>query len=109
METLKDWELKLEVVKTKKGVVLHKITLSEDHFFLEQNPLKDSKYGFAYRKIKEKYPEFYMFWEIKNNRYTGKLIAGAILDKEEIDLFITDVLQSEEYKSYEDVREEIEA
>ncbi|EDP74584.1 hypothetical protein HG1285_12767 [Hydrogenivirga sp. 128-5-R1-1] len=108
METIKDWDMKLEVVKTRKGVLLHRITLSEDHFFLEQNPLKESKYGVAYRRIKEKYPEFYMFWEIKKGRYTGKLIAGAILDKEEIDLFITDILQSEEFKNYEDVREEIE-
>ena len=108
METLKEWNLKLEVVRTKKGALLHKITLSADHFFLEQNPLKDSKYGFAYRKIKEKYPEFYIFWEIKNNRYTGRLIAGAILDKGEIDLFITDVLKSEEFKDYEDLREDLE-
>ena len=108
METIKDWDMKLEVVKTRKGVLLHRITLGEDHFFLEQNPLKESKYGVAYRRIKEKYPEFYMFWEIKKGRYTGKLIAGAILDKEEIDLFITDILQSEEFKNYEDVREEIE-
>lgn len=108
METIKDWNLKLEIVRTKKGALLHRISVSEDHFFLEQNPLKDSKYGVAYRKIKEKYPEFYMFWEIKNNRYTGKLLAGAILDKDEIDLFITDVLQNEEYKSFEDVKEEIE-
>ncbi len=108
METIKSRNMKLEVVKTKKGVLLHRITLGEDHFFLEQNPFKESKYGVAYRRIKEKCPEFYMFWEIKESRYTGKLIAGAILDKEEIDLFITDMLQNEEYKNYEDVREEIE-
>ncbi len=109
MEAVKNRDIKLEVVRTKKGVLLHKITIGDDHFFLEQNPFKESKYGVAYRKIKEKYPEFYMFWEIKKGRYTGKLIAGAVLDKEEIDLFITDMLQSEEFKNYEDVGEEIES
>ncbi len=49
-----------------------------------------------------------MFWEIKNNRYTGKLLTGIFLEKEDIDRFITDVLQSEEFKQYEDLREELE-
>ena len=49
-----------------------------------------------------------MFWEIKNNRYTGRLLTGTFLEKEDIDRFITDVLQSEEYKQFEDVKEEIE-
>ncbi len=108
MEILKSWDLKLDLVKTKSGAILHRITVGPKHFFLEQNYLKDSKYGFAYRKIKEKYPEFYMFWEIKDNKYTGRLLAGAILEKEDIDTFISDVLKSEEYKEYEDIREEIE-
>ncbi|SNZ10400.1 hypothetical protein SAMN06265182_1860 [Persephonella hydrogeniphila] len=108
MEQIKQWDVEVELVKTKSGAILYKITLSDNHFFLEQNPLKDSKYGFAYRKLKEKYPEFYMFWEIKNNRYTGKLLTGIFLEKEDIDRFITDILQSEEFKQYEDIKEEIE-
>jgi len=108
MEVIKQWDINLEVVKTKKGALLYKINISDNHFFLEQNPLKDSKYGFAYRKLKEKYPEFYMFWEIKNNKYTGKLLAGIFLEKEDIDIFIQETLQSEEFKSYEDIKEEIE-
>ncbi len=108
METLKEWQITVEVVRTKKGALLYKINVGENHFFLEQNPLKDSKYGVAYRKLKEKYPEFYMFWEIKNNRYTGRLLIGTFLEKEDIDRFITEVLQSEEYKGYKDIKEEIE-
>ncbi len=107
METIKEWDIKLELVKTKKGAILHKITVSDNHFFLEQNPLKESKYGVAYRKIKNMYPEFYMFWEIKDNKYTGRLLTGVFLEKGEIDQFITSVLKSEEYKTYEDVREEL--
>ncbi|WP_457640699.1 DUF7132 family protein [Persephonella sp.] len=108
MEQIKQWDIEVELVKTKTGAILYKINVSDNHFFLEQNPLKDSKYGVAYRKLKEKYPEFYMFWEIKNNRYTGKLLTGIFLEKEDIDRFITDVLQSEEFKQYEDLREELE-
>ncbi|WP_457625680.1 DUF7132 family protein [Persephonella sp.] len=108
MEQIRQWDIELELVKTKSGAILYKINLSDNHFFLEQNPLKDSKYGVAYRKLKEKYPEFYMFWEIKNNRYTGKLLTGIFLEKEDIDRFITDILQNEEFKQYEDIKEEIE-
>jgi len=108
METLKEWNFKLKLVRTRRGAILHVIELSKDHFFIEQNPLKDSKYGYAYRKIKNRFPEFFMFWEIKNNKYTGRLLAGAILEKKEIDEFITDVLHSEEFKKYEEVMEQIE-
>ena len=108
METLKEWNFRLKLVRTRRGAILHVIELGKNHFFIEQNPLKDSKYGYAYRRIKAKFPEFYMFWEIKNNRYTGRLLAGAILEKKEIDEFITDVLQSEEFKKYEEVLEQIE-
>ncbi|NPA58380.1 MAG: hypothetical protein GXN94_03690 [Aquificae bacterium] len=105
MEVIKDWDIKLELVKTKKGALLYKITVDENHFFLEQNPLKDSKYGVAYRKLKEKYPEFYMFWEIKDDKYTGRLLTGVFLEKSEIDRFITEMLQSDEFKQYKDVKE----
>jgi hypothetical protein len=54
------------------------------------------------------YPEFYMFWEIKNNRYTGRLLAGVILEKSDIDVFLSDILKDENYKTFEDVKEEIE-
>ncbi len=108
MEILKHWDLSLDLVKTKKGAILYKINVAENHFFLEQNPLKNSKYGVAYRALKEKYPEFYMFWEIKDEEYTGKLLTGVFLEKEDIDQFITDVIQNEEFKEYEDIKEEIE-
>ena len=100
--------IRLQKVLTKKGVELWKIELSSDHFFLEQNPFKNSKYGKAYRMLKEKYPNFYMFWEIKNDRYTGRLLAGTIVNKEDIDTFISELLRSEEFKELEDIRDEIE-
>jgi len=109
MKVLFEKSVKLQKVITKKGVELWKIELSPTHFFLEQNPFKDSKYGRAYRMLKQKYPAFYMFWEIENNQYTGKLLMGTIVEKEDIDRFISEVLQSEEYKNYEDIREEIES
>ena len=108
MKTIETKNIKLKKVITKTGAELYVIELSKNHFFIEQNPLKKSKYGEAYRKLKEKYPGFYMFWEIKNNRYTGKLLVGSILEKKDIDDFITEILKSEEYKRYEDVRDEIE-
>ena len=101
MKTLKDWNIVLELVKTKSGAILYKINLDENHFFLEQNPLKDSKYGVAYRELKNKFPEFYMFWEIKDNEFTGKILTARITDKEEIDDFI-ESLVGDKFKNYED-------
>jgi len=50
--------------------------------------MKESKYGRIYREIKAKNPEFYMFWEIKNNEYTGKVLVGEIVNSENLeDLF----------------------
>ncbi|MEO2065744.1 MAG: hypothetical protein ABGX17_04495, partial [Desulfurobacteriaceae bacterium] len=78
-------ELRLQKVVTKTGVELWRIVVAPNHFFLEQNPTKPSKYGTAYREIKKIYPDFYMFWEIKNDEYTGKLLTGTFLEKEDID------------------------
>ncbi|MEO2153584.1 MAG: hypothetical protein GXN97_03640 [Aquificae bacterium] len=108
MKVLFEKPIKLQKVITKKGVELWKIEISPNHFFLEQNPFKNSRYGKAYRLLKEKYPFFYMFWEIENNQYTGRLLMGTIVEKEDIDRFITDLLQSAEYKKLEDIRDEIE-
>ncbi len=108
MKVLFEKPVKLQKVLTKKGVELWKIELSPDHFFLEQNPFKNSKYGKAYRMLKEKYPFFYMFWEIENNQYTGRLLMGTIVDKGDIDALITNLVKSEEYKEFEDVMDEIE-
>ncbi|ASI98932.1 DUF7132 family protein [Thermococcus celer] len=106
MEVLKEWNVKVKLVRTKRGAILHLIELEPGHFYIEQNPLKDSKYGVAYRRIKENFPEFYMFWEIKNNHYTGKLLAGAFLEKKEIDEFATLLAKSEDFKRFEEAREE---
>jgi len=108
MRTIEEKPIKLKVVRTRRGALLYMIEVDKNHFYLEQNPLKNSKYGVAYRKIKERFPEFYMFWEIKNNRYTGKLLVGAILEKQEIDDFITLVAQSDEFMNFEHILDEIE-
>ena len=108
VKVLKEWDVKVKLVKTKRGAVLHMIELEPGHFYLEQNPLKDSKYGVAYRRIKENFPEFYMFWEIRNNRYTGKLLAGAFLEKSEIDEFVALLAKTEDFKKFEEILEEIE-
>jgi len=109
MEILKEIPVKLQLVKTKRGSILYRILVNENWFFLEQNPLKNSKYGFAYRNIKEKFPEFFMFWEIKDNKYTKRLLVTSFLEKKEIDEFITSLLnkvQEEEFKNLEDKSEE---
>jgi len=108
MEQIKKWDIGLELIKTKTGAILYKINVANNYFYIEQNPLKDSKYGYAYRKLKDKYPEFYMFWEIKNNKYTGRLLTGIFLEKEDIDEFLTEILKDEEFKQFEDIKEEIE-
>ncbi|WP_457564357.1 DUF7132 family protein [Caminibacter sp.] len=101
MKTLKEWSVLVELVKTKTGALLYKINLDENHFFLEQNPLKDSKYGVAYRELKLKYPEFYMFWEIKDDNYTGRVLTARISDKKELDEFISSLV-GDNFKNYED-------
>jgi hypothetical protein len=109
MEVLKEWPLKLQLVRTKKGAVLYRIVVDDNWFFLEQNPLKNSKYGYAYRTIKEKFPEFFMFWELKNNRYTRRLLIGSFLEKKEIDQFLGSLLseiEKEEFGKLEDKAEE---
>ena len=109
MEVLKEIPVKLQLVKTKRGSILYRILIDDNWFFLEQNPLKNSKYGYAYRNIKEKFPEFFMFWEIKNNRYTRKLLIASFLEKKEIDEFLSSLLteiQNKEFKSLEDKSEE---
>ncbi|GAB6044965.1 hypothetical protein JCM11957_05630 [Caminibacter profundus] len=92
MKTLKEWSVLIELVKTKTGSFLYKINLDENHYFLEQNPLKDSKYGVAYRELKQKLPEFYMFWEIKDENYTGRVLTARISDKNELDEFIENLI-----------------
>jgi len=49
-----------------------------------------------------------MFWEIENDRYTGRMLLATITDKETMDQVITDIVRSEEFKQYEDIEEEIE-
>ncbi len=107
MKALEEKDIKLKKVLTKTGAELLVIEISPQHFFIEQNYKKKSKYGIAYKQLKERYPQFFMFWEIRNNRYTGRLLLGTMAEKEEIDRFITSILQDEEYKSYPVEQEEV--
>lgn len=79
MRVIKEWNVKIKLVRTKRGAILHMIELKPGHFFLEQNPLKPSKYGEAYRKIKQNFPEFYFFWEIRIINILEKSLPGHSL------------------------------
>ncbi|SMO32164.1 hypothetical protein SAMN06269117_10137 [Balnearium lithotrophicum] len=107
MKVKESKEIRLQKVVTKTGVELLRIVVAPNHFFLEQNPEKPSKYGVAYKKLKEMYPDFFMFWEIKNDEYTGRLLTGALLERGEIDKFIDSILNSEEYKEFEDSKDDL--
>ncbi|NPA38560.1 MAG: hypothetical protein GXN99_02070 [Candidatus Nanohaloarchaeota archaeon] len=98
MEVLEERDVKLQLVRTKKGSLLYRILISEEEgwFFLEQNPLKESKYGYAYRSIKSRFPDFYMFWEFKRRHYTGKILLSSFLKKPEIDPFVSLLLTEEQ-------------
>ena len=101
MKTLSEKNCKLKIVETKTWA---KLLLQDlwDVKYLEQNPLKDSKYGIAYRKLKQIYPDLYMFWELKNNEFTWNLKLEIITDKKWIDFLIDSILSDQEYKNYED-------
>jgi hypothetical protein len=66
MKTLFEKNLKLKLVETKSGAKLLLLEESENHYWLEQNINKNSKYGVAYKMLKQQNPNFYMFWEIKD-------------------------------------------
>lgn len=106
MKTLSEKKCLFKIVETKTWA---KLILQDlwDVKYLEQNPLKDSKYGIAYRKLKQVYPDLYMFWELKNNEFTGKLKLEIITDKKGIDSLIDSILSDEDYKNYEDVNPEV--
>ena len=106
MKTLSEKICKLKIVETKTGA---KLILQDlwDIKYLEQNPLKDSKYGIAYRKLKQIYPDLYMFWELKNNEFTWNLKLEIITDKKWIDWLIDSILSDEDYKKYEDLNPEV--
>ena len=102
---IKRKNVKFELFETKDGVLLRRIVVDKDHIFLEQNPHKLSKYGVAYKMLKERYPSFYMFWELKDDEYTGRLLTANIVKKREIDEFIDKILQNEDYKKYKDFKD----
>jgi len=58
MKVKESKEIQLQKVITRKGVELIKIEVAPNHFFLEQNPEKPSKYGVAYEELKKLYPDF---------------------------------------------------
>ncbi len=83
-----------EEVETKSGAILKRIVLEKNHFLLEQNPLKESKYGRMYRKIKTKKPDFYMFWEIKDDEFTGKVLVAEICESKDLDEVLENFLKN---------------
>ncbi|NPA11129.1 MAG: hypothetical protein GXO62_02690 [Epsilonproteobacteria bacterium] len=83
MKVLKEFDYKLKEVETKTGDKLLRIDIDKNRFFLEQNINKDSHSAEIYKKIKEKNPNFYMFWEIKDDKFTGKVLSAVIEEKEE--------------------------
>ncbi len=103
MRVIEEKPIRLQRVRVKSGALLWKITVSPRHFFLEQNPQKNSRFGVAYRRIKALFPDFYMFWEFKDGDYTGRLLTGSLLTREEILPFIQRVLREDEsYLQYPD-------
>lgn len=106
MKVKESKEIRLQKVVTKTGAELYRIVVSPSLFYLEQNPLKPSKYGVAYKELKKAYPDFYMFWEIKNGKFTGRLLTATFLDRDDIDRFIDSIITDESYKDYEDVKDE---
>jgi len=100
--------VKLKKVIVKSGAELYLIELDENHFFIEQNPNKKSKYGQAYKFLKEKYPDFYMFWEIKDNQYTGNVFMGGLFKKQYTDDFIYNILKTKNFMEYDDIKDDIE-
>ncbi|WP_022846089.1 MULTISPECIES: DUF7132 family protein [unclassified Desulfurobacterium] len=106
MKVKESKEIRLQKVVTKTGAELYRIVISPSLFYLEQNPAKESKYGVAYRELKKLYPDFYMFWEIKNGKFTGKLLTATFLDRDDIDKFIDSIITDERYKDYEDIKDE---
>jgi len=74
-----------------------------NHFWLEQNPLKNSKYWIAYRQLKAVYPDLYLFWEIKDGKYTWRLKLEILTKKEDMDKVIASLIWNEEFMKYEDI------
>ncbi len=105
MKVLDEKTLKWKIVETKTGAKLIVIEESPNHFWIEQNPLKESKYWVAYRQLKQIYPDMYMFWEIKDWKYTWRLKLEIITDKFIMDNIIVWLLGNKDFLSYEDIVE----
>ena len=103
MKILSEKDCKLKIVETKTGAKLLLIDMW-DVQYLEQNTLKDSKYGVAYRKLKAIYPDLYMFWEIKDGDFTWNLKLELLASKKDIDNLIDNILSDSSYKDYEDTQ-----
>lgn len=69
MKVISKKPIVLQKVKTDEGSTITVIRLSRSHILVEQNPKKESEFAEAYRKRKKK--NIKMFWELKNDRYTG--------------------------------------
>ncbi len=98
---------KVELLK-KSDEPLYKIVLDKNHYFLEQNPNTKSRYGVAYKKLKEIYPYSLLFWEVKENDYTGNSFIGIFATRSQLIKFLKDVLDDDSFMKYEDVKDSLE-
>jgi hypothetical protein len=107
MKILAEKNCKIKIVETKSGAKLLLLDMGNIQY-LEQNPLKDSKYWIAYRKLKQIYPDIYMFWELKNWEFTGNLRIEVVTNKKWIDELIDSILKDESYKKYKDIKPDLQ-
>jgi len=103
MKVLDEKILKWKIVETKTWAKLIVIEESPNHFWIEQNPLKESKYWIAYRQLKRIYPDLYLFWEIKDGEFTWRVKLEIITEKPVLDKIISGLLGNEEFMKFEDI------
>jgi len=100
MKVLDEKILKWKIVETKSGAKLIMIEEAPGHYWLEQNPLKESKYGMAYRQLKKLYPDLYLFWEFKDGKFTHRLKVEIITHKKTMDKIIEDLTGSRRFMDF---------
>ena len=103
MKVLLEKNLKWKIVETKTGARLIVIEEWPNHFWIEQNPLKESKYWIAYRQLKKIYPDLYIFWEVKDGNFTWRLKLEVITNKKWMDEIISSVLGNSDFMNYKDI------
>jgi hypothetical protein len=52
--------------------------------------------------LKQQNPNFYMFWEIKDWKFTGNLKLELVTSKKDLDQILRSILNSDEFSKFED-------